>query len=150
MLFSVITIDSNSWAQLITPFMIGVAIAFERYQAWKANRKTEEIARHVISNTTDISVAKAQIDDVHKIVDGGKSSDGVVIAQLSRIIAEHTSSPKNEARLAAADERVAADKKAVQDTADATAKAEAEQGQPKPQPLPVRRDPYIIPPAKAL
>ncbi|MEO6589827.1 MAG: hypothetical protein ABIP06_11030 [Pyrinomonadaceae bacterium] len=135
MLFSVITIDSNGWAQLITPFMIGVAIAFERYQAWKANRKTEEIARNVISNTTDISVAKAQIDDVHKIVNGGKSSDGVVIAQLSRIIADHTTSPKNEARADAADERVEADKKAISDTATATAKAEHEQKQPKPDPL---------------
>lgn len=135
MLFSVKNIDSNDWAQLITPFLIGIAIAFERYQAWKTNRERAVVAAKVEENSKQLSSAKAQIDDVHKIVNGGKSIDGVVIAQLSRIIADHTASPENEARAEAADERVEADKKAISDTATATAKAEHEQKQPKPDPL---------------
>ncbi len=105
----VIPTTSDSWAGLITPILIGVYIAIDRFSVWKATRARKQLGQ--------------TIDEVHSLVNGRSTADAAKIQALCRRVYELTGEPPDMDALVAAN-KVVRDMKASDAAAAARLKAD--------------------------
>lgn len=88
-------INPDSWATFLFMCLCVVFGAWNRFEAWRANRSRNEIK-------DDVKQVVQQSGEIHKLVNGRSTADAEKIAYLSQRVSELTGDTSDRARALAA------------------------------------------------